>query len=1493
VASPISTGGGGIHFESRVTAYYFTSLLNGGTVLGHLPGSSVSAVKCQRKDEGNPLDDIKIYCDLSGDEGRLDLQVKRTLLFGDNALFKEVIGDCWDTFWANKDDIYIRYGVAIGTIEKSVENEGRKVLNWARQSDSEQDFFERLATPNFASDGMRQFLETIRSGVESAKGVKPTGDDFWSFLRRFVVLYFDFESGESSHSLVEVTDRLRNCLSPDEADKPLELWNALTAIADQTKPAAGSHNRATLIESLAGRFQIVGQGPIAADFKRIHDFTQRVLGDMHLDVLGSFVPRVSLHSDLAEALSRHRVVEIVGEAGAGKSALARSHIENEVPDSNVLALSSRRLSANEPGWEGFARHLGLKSSLSAIITELSSSEAPMLLIDGTERIGAPAIWATINDILTAVATSPGAARWKILVTSRKNNLRHREQIDFRQLDMALGRVSVEDFSDEELDQIAGDIPQLRQLVARGSRARPIAKRPYFLRRLAENGVSSEDEFMPVSEIDLMLDFWRTTSNEDSDPDAALYKRQEALLQLGNRRLSNLDGPISSLNVDAASLAELARDDVVRHDVDLRQVSFAHDIIEDWVLCFALQHDEGGVVRALIDKGEPLRLLDSVQLLGQWRIERCADSTEWRRLLNEMSGEDLQPRWRRAVLSSPLLSTRATNLLKKVEPALRENSEALLDELMGALRTIEVDPNPYYLSLPILAEYTESDIAKLSRMYAIPRLRSWQPFINWYLPLVENLPHSLVKETSLLFETIAQGYDAVPKWMAETVASWASKNLRQLSYGDDFHTGYDKVRKYLDDIGVERDEKFKERLLSVLLRCVDGAPQTVSDHLSWISEEDRQTGAEYVIENSNLIAKTLPDITVDFLLSVLVPPPTSDEELYGFSGSISDFNELGIKHDRLFFNASHLRPPFLALLANNECEGLRLIRELCNAAMDRWQEILRDERSGTPLPLILKFDWGEQEFWGHYREYTWNRGMGPGPYTVMSALMALEVWMELEIERGRDLNDLFRTVLHDNYCVGVVGACCAVLLKYPEKCMAVSLPFLTNPKIWTWDIQRLVQDGNRNSNTIGFRDFSHRDAVSKRNASPHRKLDIRSLIPSVLLQGTPELKVKLIKTVSTLQNEEPDFDFEEEKENPEIIAEAKERLERMVAICDPKNYEITENEDGKSFIFQYVPPPSLAPDEHFLEQHNEWNESIGLATWAEESLTTGVIQDRWALTDAIKAVRGYQDEIDFTSGWPPVEDLAQRAKIGALVGTAALVLSYNECDSTEFGWAKSIIIEAANMPLEDDGITFPDSLVSFHPVVSAAHGFLALLRRNETSQENYSYVLLLSLYPLNAVKSVIFNGLKDIWSIAPKLCWEVLILGTRLCVMPENVFSSSTGAYGLQLSKERLEWIEGEWNQSLAALANNEVRELPRVSGPWKLKSDPNASTDSQESYERAEHHFLWDQLQIVLFSQPLNELLEVPEQRSQIVRLLDDLIKWTEMDLSHFSSASLSRSGCF
>ncbi|WP_137141147.1 hypothetical protein [Azospirillum brasilense] len=233
------------------------SVLVGGAVRG-LPDHVARAVRVQRAYEGHPLDDVIVDADGAGGPAALSLQVKRSLTFGDNPLFHEVMKQCWDTFSAagfrqERD----RFGPAIGTAT-GADDDRRTVLEWARQSADAADFHGRIRAPGVANDRMRTFVSTVRASLDKAAGSTIDDDACWRFLKHFVLVHVDFEHESSSRDHQNAVDRLRPALEPWEAGRVADLWQALVAKADAMMAAAGSADRAALMEELGGRFTLVG-----------------------------------------------------------------------------------------------------------------------------------------------------------------------------------------------------------------------------------------------------------------------------------------------------------------------------------------------------------------------------------------------------------------------------------------------------------------------------------------------------------------------------------------------------------------------------------------------------------------------------------------------------------------------------------------------------------------------------------------------------------------------------------------------------------------------------------------------------------------------------------------------------------------------------------------------------------------------------------------------------------------------------------------------------------------------------------------------------------------------------------------------------------------------------------------------------------------------------------------------------------------------------------
>lgn len=1471
LASPISTGGSGVHFESHVGAYYLASVLTGGSVRGLPSGTTSIAVNFQRAFEGSPLDDVIVYGTSIAGTATLSLQVKRTFTFGDNDLFHEVMAQCWETYKnAESQD---RFGVAVATTTSRFEQAGRNVLAWARQSANASDFFRRIETKKLASDGMRTFLKAVRVGLDRSAGTAVDNEVVWKFLRHFVVLHFDFEHDEASGCRIEVTERLRNALSPEDNDRARDLWRTLVEIVDAVKPTAGSVDRSLLIERLASNFKLASLRHWLPAIEKLREVAARAIDDIKADIGGVHLTRRALIESLDDLLDTEQFVEVVGEAGSGKSVLLRNLAMRKAEEGPILFLKVSRLQGEIAGWEGLASHWRIDIPLDELITELSCIEAPCLFIDGIERISQPGVWLAVNDILKAIYLSNASTRWRVLISARSNSLAYRTHLTLSDA-MQVKRLTVGELSNEEIGEICAAHPRLANLVGKEGRAKEIAARPYILDRLIRIELPSTVSDDPLSEIDLMIHIWTSCANSDQDSEQLVMARQDVLITLGRQRLAQPNRHLTSVGLSSEALSSLIRDELLHHDLVTRELAFAHDIVEDWVLCQTLQHESRSIAEVINVLGQPLWLLDPIQLLAQWRIEKKSTLDSWYALLSDLSTDAMRPRWRRAVLTSILRSALASRLLHKAASTLWKEDAKLLKELMTAIRTLEVEPDPRAFNTAIIPNLNDAERLELAHLWAIPRLQSWRHFLPWFIPQLVKLPPELVEETTRVLGTFCDAFHFFPKWSAKPIAQFSRKWLAYLERAED--VDYDEFSKRLNAMGVHYDDakKLRAGLRKLLINAVDGAPEEVAEHLASVAAQ-RSRGADFFIEYSNRLVKQLPSVMVDLLLKVMPTPP--EENPYGHGGIMS-FNELGISHHHQFFPASHLRPPFLALLRHAPEHGIRLINGLCNHAMQVWRDILQNERSGTPLPLTLSFDWGTKEFWGHAREYTWFRAIGPGPYPVESALMALEVWMEEQIAADCDPGRLFRQVLEGNDCIGTVGACIAIAMANQQKCLKAALPFITSPRLHGYDIRRRVQDGRNNmANLIGSpKDRPFLEDVAKRNLLPHRQLILRDMIGSYLFNSNAELKTEFTQRINAISEDglSLPFDFAEQQADEAIAQELRESIQRLKAMATPDNWKIgQEIENG--FTIEYCPPSELAVSAEFMAEQGQQQKAMRLAMWAEKSLEERIMSDGITLPDAI-ALADELDADDLFDSPATDNDFHLKNRRGAVAGVAAMVARFdNEITPETIVWIKETLYRALDTPLDASPFLYEQSEILFDPQVLATDGLTALVERNLADSEDEEALLLLVCHPLDKVKKTAFRGLAVCWKTKPLLCWQAFALGMRLSVMPWTVLHTRRGNSGLYRTDEEIEWLQQELDAVLEDYKAGQRSSLPAVPPPWDDSLDPDMPP---HALKRSSIAFLWYIAPMVLEAQTLQQLLGNPEQREDVLRLTRDLVRWTILD---------------
>jgi hypothetical protein len=256
----------------------------------------------------------------------------------------------------------------------------------------------------------------------------------------------------------------------------------------------------------------------------------------------------------------------------------------------------------------------------------------------------------------------------------------------------------------------------------------------------------------ATETDVQGIWWERLVGNDSEENVDGRSRQLTLLKLGNVDVCSPGQPLIIQDVDGRILRSLERDHILVRDPSRDLYRFGHDLLEDWVLFRILNQRREELTEFIRELSQPYGLFSAVQLLGCFILESSNDASEWLRLLEQFEcAEDFSPRWWQALLIAPLSSTRARELLEKIEPILFAEDGRRLIDLLVTLRTLEV--NPDYSLLPYLDAETRErgDFMAVLMSRPLPRWRPWMAFLDWLLDRIDRLPAAVQPEATKVME----------------------------------------------------------------------------------------------------------------------------------------------------------------------------------------------------------------------------------------------------------------------------------------------------------------------------------------------------------------------------------------------------------------------------------------------------------------------------------------------------------------------------------------------------------------------------------------------------------------------------------------------------------------------------------------------------------------------------------------------------------------------
>ncbi|OYD87530.1 hypothetical protein CDG77_28900 [Nostoc sp. 'Peltigera membranacea cyanobiont' 213] len=670
-------------------------------------------------------------------------------------------------------------------------------------------------------------------------------------------------------------------------------------------------------------------------------------------------------------------------------------------------------------------------------------------------------------------------------------------------------------------------------------------------------------------------------------------------------------------------------------------------------------------------------------------------------------------------------------------------------------------------------------------------------------------------------------------------------------------------------------EYETSLHRIILYSADVLPEQVETYLSELAKSENDETKEEVIskiQDFKPLVDSIPRGFVDFVISVLIQKPVKPKNHPHIRRRITSSLEnrnFGINDILNFIPPAPIQGPFFFLLLNHEDEGLRLVHALTNAASEKWRKYKQrqeiDQPKLTPLPVTINLPSGYREFWGDTQVYCWFRGTTDGPYTVISALMALEEWMERQIEAGRDVEALFEKVLSESNSVAVLGICLSMALAYPEKCLKVLLPIVSCPDIWEMDISRLAYDSTNSWDGLKEWEWDeskklYYEVLERRNKRPQRSREIRGLAMYYVLSSDDFLRVAFEQAVEKFTENLP-FRYQQEKTDPNAVAALRDKMENYQVFGRRENYQ--QQQVGEHWHIWVERPEEIRKrNEELLKANVELERWLGVYLWAKETIKNGKAQERMTLEETVSAAKELQTSEDFAE--MEQEDIhASVTRLKAIVGVAAAILIADfEWSRTQnhLEWSRAILLAAARMPKASMYAMSPSSVK-----VYAGRGLALLATHGVADTEVRQQILQLISESLRRISDAgevvkaVFGGLANAWNVDPVLCWNALSLCLSLSVIPGQLYYG-TRVGQFETSFEELEtWEDNVIQNHFDYLAKDEIPEFPRI---------PTAKNIV----------FVHEKTKYGVYALPLTELCRDSNTKDKLIQLCDDLVARTIVD---------------
>ena len=266
LSNPFSTGGGGGHFEAHVQASFVVLMLTGGFA-PCMPCWPINKIKLQGKIDGFDTDDLIVFVEDPANEQKKKLlgQVKHTIhITQSDPTFGEVMQAAWNDFnnsslfSKNKDVI----ALITGSLNATDTNDVRWLLDQARHTKNDDEFFKNVEQANFSSKPKQRKLAAFQAQLKKANNNNEVSkEDLYLFLNHFHLLGYDL-----GKEVGVVLSLLHSHMSQFNIDSPSWAWGRIVDVVQTWNQDAGTITHEKIPDDLREAFKQRVYEVIPAEF---------------------------------------------------------------------------------------------------------------------------------------------------------------------------------------------------------------------------------------------------------------------------------------------------------------------------------------------------------------------------------------------------------------------------------------------------------------------------------------------------------------------------------------------------------------------------------------------------------------------------------------------------------------------------------------------------------------------------------------------------------------------------------------------------------------------------------------------------------------------------------------------------------------------------------------------------------------------------------------------------------------------------------------------------------------------------------------------------------------------------------------------------------------------------------------------------------------------------------------------------------------------------